>query len=300
MHVITGATGHTGSVVAEKLLAAGEQVRVIGRDKSRLERFTRKGAEAVLADITDAGALARAFAGAKAAYAMIPPNIGSASVNVYQKRVNEAIASAIEKNKIPHAVALSSVGADKPDRTGPVLGLRELEEKLGAIPGLNVLFLRAGYFMENILPQASLVKSYGKMMGPVRADLKLPMIATRDIGAAAAEALRKLDFHGKQTRELLGPRDVSYAEVAKAAGAAIGKPDLEYAQAPAAQIKLGMVQMGMSSNVAELLLEMSEALNAGYMKALEPRSAANTTPTTIETFLKEEFVPAYQEKAARA
>ena len=32
MYVITGATGNTGSVVAEKLLAKGEKVRVIGRD----------------------------------------------------------------------------------------------------------------------------------------------------------------------------------------------------------------------------------------------------------------------------
>jgi uncharacterized protein YbjT (DUF2867 family) len=30
MYVITGATGNTGSVVAEKLLARGEKVRVAG------------------------------------------------------------------------------------------------------------------------------------------------------------------------------------------------------------------------------------------------------------------------------
>ena len=298
MYVITGATGHTGSVVAEKLLWAKEKVRAIGRDKGRLDRFAQKGAEPFLADMTDENALTRAFAGAKAVYALIPPNIGSASVSVYQKRVTDAIAAAIEKNKVPYAVALSSFGAEKPGKTGPVVGLHQLEEKLGAISGLNALFLRAGYFMENILPQANLIKSYGRMMGPVRADLKLPMIATRDIGTAAADALRKLDFQGKKTRELQGARDVSYGEVAKLAGAAIDKPDLQYSQAPAAQIKMGMMQMGMSANMAELLLEMSDAMNAGYMKPLEPRSAANTTPTTIETFLAEEFVPAYQEKAA--
>jgi uncharacterized protein YbjT (DUF2867 family) len=33
MYVIVGATGNTGSVVAEKLLARGEKVRAIGRDK---------------------------------------------------------------------------------------------------------------------------------------------------------------------------------------------------------------------------------------------------------------------------
>lgn len=61
MYVITGATGNTGSVVAEKLLANGEKVRVVGRNAKRLERFTKKGAEAFVADATDAGALTKAF-----------------------------------------------------------------------------------------------------------------------------------------------------------------------------------------------------------------------------------------------
>ena len=56
----------------------------------------------------------------------------------------------------------------------------------------------------------------------------------------------------------------------------------------------------MSSSMADLLLEMSDSLNSGYMKALEPRSPKNTTATTIETFVAEVFVPAYRGKAARA
>jgi uncharacterized protein YbjT (DUF2867 family) len=65
MYVITGATGQTGNEVAEKLLAKGEQVRVIGRSAKRLEPFVKKGAEAFVADITDTGALTKAFSGAK-------------------------------------------------------------------------------------------------------------------------------------------------------------------------------------------------------------------------------------------
>ena len=73
MYVITGATGNTGSAVAERLLEAGQKVRVVGRDPKRLEKFTEKGAESFIADVTDGGALTNAFAGAKAVYAMIPP-----------------------------------------------------------------------------------------------------------------------------------------------------------------------------------------------------------------------------------
>jgi hypothetical protein len=60
------------------------------------------------------------------------------------------------------------------------------------------------------------------------------------------------------------------------------------------------MQMGMSANMVDLLLEMCEALNSGFMKPLEPRSAKNTTPTTFELFTAEVFVPAYRGKAAGA
>jgi uncharacterized protein YbjT (DUF2867 family) len=300
MYVVIGATGHTGSVVAEKLLAKREKVRVVGRDTRKLDRLKQQGGEAFVGDVTDANAMARALSGVDAAYLMLPPNISSPNVLAHTDRVTEALAGGIEKNGVRHAVVLSSVGVDKPDKTGPVLGLRNLEQKLEAIPGLNALFLRAGYFMENILPQVGIIQQLGHMAGPVRSDLALPMIATRDIGAAAAELLARRDFQGKQRRELHGARDITYAQVAKVVGAAIGKPDLTYQQGPAAQIKPALTQMGMSPNMADLLLEMSEALNSGHMRALEPRSAQNTTPTTIETFVAEVFVPAYRAKAARA
>jgi uncharacterized protein YbjT (DUF2867 family) len=300
MYVIMGATGHTGSVVADQLLAKGQKVRVVGRDAKRLERFTNKGAEAAVADASDPGSLQKAFTGAQAVYALIPPNVAAADVLAYERRVADDIAAAIEKSGVAHAVVLSSYGAEKPDKTGPVLGLHYLETKLNAIARLNALYLRAGYFMENTLPQAGVIKKMGSMAGPVRADLLLPMIATRDIGAAAADALLKLNFQGKTTRELLGARDVSYAELTKIVGPAIGKPGLGYQQAPAAALKPVLVQMGMSASFVDLLLEMSDALNSGYMRALEPRSAFNTTPTTIETFVTEYFVPAYRGQAVSA
>ena len=298
MYVITGATGNTGSVIAERLLAAGQKVRVVGRDPKRLGKFTGKGAESFIADATDAGALTNAFAGAKAVYAMIPPNLGAPDVRAYMESVSDALRSAIEKNGIKYTVVLSSVGADKSQGTGPVTGLHSLEKKLEGIPGLNALFMRPGYFMENLLPQAGVIKSMGIMAGPVREDLPLPMIAARDIGAFAAAALLKLDFVGKSTHELQGPRDVTYAEVAKIVGAAIGKADLVYKLVPAAQLKPVLMQMGMSSNMADLLFEMASALNSGYMKMLELRSPANTTPTSLEAFVAEIFLPAYRGNAS--
>lgn len=300
MYAILGATGHTGSVAAEKLLAAGQKVRVIGRDAKRLERFSQKGAEAVVADVTDAAALEKAFVGARAVYALIPPAIDKPDVRAYQEKVTDAITAAIQKSGVGHVVLLSSTGADKTSGTGPVVGLHSFEKKLDSIRALNLISLRAGYFMENVLAQAGIIPSLGFMATPLRADLALPMIATRDIGAAAADLLAKLNFSGKQTRELLGARNVSYAEAAKVIALAIGRPELTYRQVPGAQAKPAMMQLGMSESMVDLILEMCEALNSGYMKPLEPRSAQNTTPTTIETFVADVFVPAYRGRAARA
>jgi len=293
MYAITGATGNTGSVIATKLLGRGEKVRVIGRDAARLEGFVQKGAEAFVADVTDAAALTQAFSGAKAVYAMIPPNIAAPDVSDHQERVSDALVKAITNAGVGHAVVLSSVGADKPEKTGPVVGLHNLEQKMSGVAGLRALYIRAGYFMQNILAQIGVIQNFGLLGGPLRADLPVAMIAARDIGDWAAEELLRLSFSGKQARELLGQRDLNYHEVASVIGRAIGKPSLTYSQFAPQLIKMALLQSGMSSSMADLILEMSEALNSGYMAPLEPRSAQNTMPTSIETFVAEEFVPRF-------
>ncbi|HLM80841.1 MAG TPA: NAD(P)H-binding protein [Terriglobales bacterium] len=300
MYVVTGATGHTGNVVAKALLSRGEKVRVIGRTAERLKAFGAEGAEPFAADLTDAAGVTKAFAGAKAVYVMLPPNLASSDYRSFQNRVTDAIAAALRSTGVTHAVTLSSIGADKPEKTGPVEGLHYLEQQLNCIDALNVLHLRAGYFMENTLAQIGIIQKMGMAVGPLRPDLKLPMIATRDIGEAAADVLLSLDFRQKQTRELLGQRDISMNEVAQSIGSAIGKPGLRYIQAPDEQLRPALVQLGMSSNMADLLLEMSASLNSGHVRALEQRSAKNATPTSYETFVREEFLPQYGGKSAAA
>jgi uncharacterized protein YbjT (DUF2867 family) len=300
MYVVTGATGHSGHVVAEKLLKAGKKVRAVGRSAERLQRLATQGAEVFVCDLSDHKALAFAFAGAQGVYAMVPPNMAAEDYRAHQERITDALASALAESKVKHVVALSSFGADKAEGTGPVIGLHLFEEKLNRIPGLNSLHLRAGYFMENTLAQIRIIKDIGVAAGPLRAELELPMIATRDIGAAAAERLIRLDFSGSQTQELLGQRNISMAEAAGIVGRAIGRPHLGYSRLPNEQVRAAFLQMGMSKSIADLMLEMCEALNTGHMAALETRSTENTTPTWYETFVKEEIVPRFLGKPAAA
>jgi len=298
MYVVLGASGNTGHVVAQQLLAGGKKVRVVGRDAAHLQFLAAQGAEIFTADITDIPALTKAFQQADSAYVMIPPNPASKDFRAFQDRVSDAIAKALEDAGVKNVVSLSSIGADKSTGTGPVVGLYNMEQKLNQIEAANILHLRAGYFMENTLPQAAAVRKMGFAVGPVRPDLDLPMIATCDIGRTAANALMRQDFRGKQSRELHGQRDLNYTEAATIIGKAIGMPDLKYVHIPDDQVRGAMVQMGMSDNYAGLILEMAAALNSGHMRALENRSSQNTTPTTFENFVAEFFVPAYQQQVA--
>jgi len=300
MYVVTGATGNSGHVVAEKLLKAGKKVRAIGRSAERLERLAAQGAEPFVCDLADRAALAKAFAGAEGVYAMVPPDETAEDYRASQDRVTDALASALTEAKVKHVVSLSSFGADRAKGTGPVVGLHEFEKKLNQIPGVNVLHLRPGYFMENTFPQIGIIKAMGVMAGPLRAELKLPLIATRDIGAAAAGRLLRLDFSGQRTADLQGERDITMAEAAGIVGQAIGKPSLEYMQLANNQVHQAMVQMGMSKSTADLIIEMAGALNSGHMAALETRSPANTTPTSYETFVSESFLPRFKGASAKA
>jgi uncharacterized protein YbjT (DUF2867 family) len=301
MYAIIGATGHTGSLVAETLLAKGERVRAVGRSKDRLAKLARNGAETVEGDIVDSGFLTKAFTGVRAVYFMVPPMPTSDDYRAFQRQVIEAGAKALEATRVHYAVALSSFGADKESGTGPVAGLHELEQRFRRIPTLKALYLRAGYFMENLLPQIDVIQNFGMMAGPIRADLPLPMVATADVGARAAESLLKLDFSGHETHELLGERDITYNEAARIVGAALGLPNLNYVQLPPDQFIQALAQMGVSKNFAALIVEMADALNDGRMAALEARTPANSAPTSLETFVQNVFVPAYRgSKAASA
>ena len=295
MYLITGATGNTGSVVAKGLLEKGKKVRVVARNQEKLKELAALGAETLIGDITSQDTANKTFAGVEAAYIMIPPAMTDPDFRGYQKKLTEVYGSALEANSsVKHVVVLSSFGADKEAKTGPILGLHFLEERLKQIKPLHSLSLRAGYFMENTLGQAAAIHQMGAVVGPLKPDLKIPLIASIDIGNAALNALLKLNFTGHQTHDLQGQRDLTYFEITAIIGAAIGKPDLQYQVVSSEQFAGIMEQIGLAKNVAALMAEMVDAQNAGHVRTLEPRSASNTTPTPFEQFVTETFVPAYK------
>ncbi|MGH9724400.1 MAG: hypothetical protein ACRD41_04980, partial [Candidatus Acidiferrales bacterium] len=198
----------------------------------------------------------------------------------------------------PFAVTLSSIGAQHAEKTGPIVGLHNMEQKLNSIANLNVLHLRPGYFMENLLMSIPPLRSMGALPGGMTGEMQMPWIATKDIGAYAATRLAARDFSGSSTQELHGQRDISMKEAATVVGKAIGKPNLGYMQVPFMILEPALTQMGLPKSTAALLIEMWKGANAGLVAPQETRSARNTTPTTIESFAAEVFAPAFLGKSA--
>jgi uncharacterized protein YbjT (DUF2867 family) len=292
MYVVTGATGHTGRVVAETLLAAGVDVLAIGRSEERLRPLVEKGAQAFVGSAEDAQTMSIAFSGAVGAYCMIPPRYSAPDPRAHQRTIGESLASAVHEAGVQHVVLLSSLGAQHTSGTGPVVGLREQEIRLAKLKDVNVLSLRPGYFMENFYASIGMIRAVGAVGTPMIGDVPVPMIAARDIGQYAARRLLELDFEGASTRELLGPRDVTLQEATDVIGAAIGQSALLYKRLSSEEFEAAALQMGMSKGAIASFLEMYGAMSEGRLAPEEERSTENTTPTTIEEFA-ESFAAVY-------
>jgi uncharacterized protein YbjT (DUF2867 family) len=117
------------------------------------------------------------------------------------------------------------------------------------------------------------------------------MIATRDIGARAAEILLARETKGQRVVELHGGPETSYEEVAEVLTEVLGRP-VEHVTVSGEQFVGALTGMGVSQVLAEALVELSGAIASGHVRHREPRSAENATPTDYRTFAAEVFKPA--------
>jgi uncharacterized protein YbjT (DUF2867 family) len=295
--VVCGATGNVGSRIAEILVAAGEPVRAVGRERVRLGPLAAKGAEPWPGDIGDTAFLREVFSGARGAFILIPPKYDVSDFREYQNRIGASLVSALSKARVPRIIALSSVGAHRTEGTGPIAGLHDLETGLRTLKEAGVVCLRPAYFMENHLWSIPMIRTLGINGSPIRPDVSLPMVATEDIAHEAARLFMEGKFDGHAIRYLLGPRDLTMSEATRILGEAIGNPGLKYVQFPEEEARKAMAGMGMSASVIEGMLEMQRGFNAGIVRPTRERSVESTTPTTLESFANSFFAHAYRAAA---
>ena len=281
MYVIAGVSGNTGRVVADTLLAKGEKVRVIVRDAAKASDFAARGAEVAIADLNDEAAMTKALQGAKGAYLLIPPNTGATHFRAYQQEMAQALCAAVRQSAVPHVVFLSSIGADKESGTGPIAGLYDAERLFSAIPTTKTQFIRAAYFMENIGGSlAALAHGVYPSFSP--AAFGIPMIASQDIGALAAELLSK----GADRTEIinLGGNATSPSDVAQVLSDLTGKP-VSVAETPVAAMAQTLAGYGVPAPIAALYQEMTEGMLSDHI-AFEPQHRHVMGQTQLGEVLK--------------
>jgi uncharacterized protein YbjT (DUF2867 family) len=283
MIAVMGASGNVGGKVADVLLRADQEVRVLGRSAARLEALGRRGAEVVVGDAIDPAAVQALCKGADAALVVLPDDLTDPRYAANRSQMSRVVADALRDQQVRHVVLASSTGADH--GTGPIAGLHELEGLLFGLEDSNVLALRSGWYMENLLASLPLIRAQGINGSVIKADRPLPMIATVDVATEAAGRLVRRDFTGHAVKVLLGPEDLTMTEATRALGAALGLPDLPYVEFPPEGVTAALRQAGMSEEGAAVLVEAQLAINQGLVTGGVERTPATATPTPLQDFL---------------
>jgi uncharacterized protein YbjT (DUF2867 family) len=278
MFTIFGANGNTGTVVTAKLIAAGKKVRAVVRDAHKAPA----GAEAFVGEVTDAAAVAKALAGAEGAYLLMPPDNAATDLVARNAKIIDHYVAGLSAHKVPYAVMLSSVGAQKPSGTGPIQTCHYAEAKLPT-SGAKLTFVRAAYFIENILANAYPMKHDGVL--PVFGGgegYPFPMVATRDIGEVAAEALLHPPAQTEWI-ELSGPKEYSFNDAAAEATKILGRA-VTTKVLPLDAVVPTFTGFGMSPNVAGLYKDMIAAFGSGL--GFEGKGRAVRGKTDLASVLK--------------
>ncbi len=264
-YIITGGSGHISKPLALALLDAGHQVTVVGRNAAHLDELVGKGARVAIGSVEDVPFLTKAFAGADAVYLMTPPNFTTNDTKGFYEQVAKNYAQAIKGSTIRYAVNLSSIGAHLAEGVGPVNGLYRGEQVLNKLEGVHVKHLRPSYFYYNLYSNIDLIRNMGIMGGNFSiAANKFPIVDPADIAQAAAEELLQLNFTGNSFRYIASDETGTDA-IAKTIGQAIGKADLQWVHFTDEQAYNGMLQAGLSEDLARNYIEMGNAMNSGIM-----------------------------------
>ncbi|MGW4249794.1 NAD(P)H-binding protein, partial [Nocardia sp. NPDC004722] len=200
MIVITAPTGHIGSRLLDILLETSsgrEELRVIVRDPAKLPEAVRDRVDIVTGSHGDPDVVDRAFADADAVFWLAPPDLHAPSLDAVYSDFARPAAKALTTHRVGHVVAVSALGRGTAyaDRAGHVTATLAMDDLLAAT-GVAYRALTNPSFMDNVVWQANSIRDTGIFTGTAPADHAAPLVATRDIAAAAATLLRDRSWTG--------------------------------------------------------------------------------------------------------
>ncbi|WP_026632979.1 NmrA family NAD(P)-binding protein [Dyadobacter alkalitolerans] len=264
-YIITGSLGNISRPVTKNLVAAGHDVTVVSSSADKKSAIESLGATAAIGSVTDTAFLKETLQNAEVAYLMIPSDFALKDYAQFQLEVADKYVEALKGSNIKHIVLLSSLGAQMRKGAGPIDALGYLEEKLLALPDLNVNFLRPSYFFSNLFSLAGMIKHAGvagNNFGDT--DEKLVLTHTDHIAEVATAALLN-PTEGKNVTNIAND-ERHPSEIAAILGNAVGKENTPWITFSDQDAYNGMLGAGLNESFAKLYKEMGQALRSGQMQ----------------------------------
>ncbi|GAB2534262.1 NAD(P)H-binding protein [Nocardia heshunensis] len=294
MIVITAPTGHIGSQLLEILLetpSRSDELRVIVRDPAKLPETVRDRVDIVTGSHGDPDVVDRAFTGADAVFWLIPPDHSAPSIDAVYTDFTRAAAKAFTTHGIRHVVGVSALGRGTPvaAHAGHVTATLAVDDLI-ASTGVSYRALTNPSFMDNVVWQAHSICESGIFTGTQPADYAAPLVATRDIAAAAASLLLDRTWTGTAEVPLLGPEDLTPTDMAHTLSEVLGR-EIHYEQESLDTFQAHLTARGASPEIVTAYIAMMHAKNHGLDNAI-PRTPATTTPTTFRTWCEQTLAPA--------
>ncbi|WP_328450273.1 NmrA family NAD(P)-binding protein [Amycolatopsis sp. NBC_00438] len=291
MIVVTAPTGRIGHQVVDNLLARNAPVRVISRDPSRLPTETRERVEVVEGSHGDLDVVTEAFAGAHAVFWLVPADPRAPSVEAAYVGFSGPACKALEQHRVARMVGVSALGRATAlaGDAGNVTASLAMDDLI-ASTGVNYRALTMPSFMDNIARQAAMIKNEGVFTSPISGDRKLPSCATQDIALVAAGLLIDTSWSGVAEVPVLGPQDLSFDDMARIMSEVLQRP-IRFQRIPGQAYKDRMLQAGMSEAMAQGMLAMALAKDAGLDNAVA-RTPETGTPTSFRAWCEEVLKPA--------
>lgn len=278
MHIILGATGHIGSVVANQLLQKGEEVTIITRSENNRSAWQQKGAGVAVVDVLDTDQLKKVFASGERLFLLNPTGDLAGNMEVQENATLDSILTALRSSAIKKVVAESTYDAQEGSGIADLGVLHRMEQELAVLP-VSVTIIRGAYYMSNWDIYLEAAKEKGKLFTLLPPDFKLPMVAPQDIGVFATSLLTQpVEDTGLYFVE--GPEQYSPNDVAASMSKALQRP-VQTEQIPAESWKDYLVSAGLSEATAISFANMTKLTIEDKYEASNPVRGA----TTIEKYI---------------
>lgn len=202
----------------------------------------------------------------------------------------------MRRHGVSHIVAATTLGRDTPwqERAGNATSSMHMVDLLRTT-GAAVRGLALPAFMDNALRQAGTIRM-GRMLGPIAPEKKLPHTAARDTGAAAAGLLIDRSWSGQEDVPVLGPEELSYADLAAIISDVIGR-EIHYEHQTYEDYKAAATARGLTDAFAQGYVDMLRAKEEG-MDNVASRATATIGPTSFRQWVEEELRPVLHDHIA--